>query len=103
MKIKLIHAKNEMSEVLNVKKDRLSDIMRAAQTTMMKEHARGGTKAKFLECVIDECENINEVVAATISWKEVTDHMQRVQASKAQSKSKIIKPKNGSGIIRPIK
>ena len=101
MEIQMIHGEDrDVVGVLDVTKERLDTIMLKAQTVMLKKHSRG-TKARFLEMAINECETINEVVAATISWKEMTDHMQRVEMEKMSQahQSKIIKP---GGIIRPI-
>ena len=100
MKIQLKHGEQEMTDVLDVKKTRLTNIMRKAQTNMMVKYPRG-TKGRFLEFIVNECDNVNEVIAAVISWKEVTDHMQRVEMTK-QQQGMIIKPGAGTGIIKKL-
>ena len=104
MKANFKHAEREIIPALCLTVKRLNEIMMKAQAGMMKDHPKG-SKTRFLEYVVNECEDINEVICATIEWKGLTDHMQRVALKKleASEASGIIQPVKGSGIIRSLK
>ncbi len=104
MKANFKHAEKEIIPALCLTVERLNEIMKNAQTNMMKKHPKG-SKTRFLEYIIDECKDINEVICATIEWKGLTDHMQRLALKQLEAKeaSGIIQPIKGSGIIRPLR
>lgn len=105
MKAEFIHGAKEIIGVLGVNEPRLRKILQLAQEKMKKKYPTG-TKSRFLEMVVDECVNINEVIACTIEWKTITDEMQRRQMAREANRpgSQILNP-NGSpaGIIKPLK
>ncbi len=98
MKANFKHAEKEIVAALCLTNERLTKILQNAQTKMMIKHPQG-SKTRFLEFVIEECKDINEVICATIEWKGMMDHMQRVAMQKAQE-SKIIQP--ARGIVKPL-
>lgn len=104
MKANFKHAEKEIIPALCLTVERLNEILKNAQTNMMKKHPTQGSKTRFLEYIVDECKDINEVICATIEWKGMTDHMQRVALNKAEAgrASGIIQPVKGRGIIRPL-
>ncbi len=99
MKANFKHAEKEIVAALCLTDERLTTILQNAQTNMMKKYPQG-SKTKFLEFVIEECKDVNEVICATIEWKGMMDHMQRVAMQKTAA-SKIIKPNGGREIIKP--
>lgn len=67
MKIKFNHEEIPVAAALGVEKKRMDEIMHSAHTEMIRLHPTG-TKNEFLEQVLLQCFNKEELVAATLAW-----------------------------------
>lgn len=87
MKLKLDHKKANIMESLNCSRDRMDEIVEAARVKMMKDNPTG-TKTQQLESMVDQCETVEEAIAATMVWVSMTSQMDnREQYTKAVDKA----------------
>lgn len=81
MKLKLDHKKGNIMESLGCSRGRMDEIVEGARKVMMKDNPTG-TKTQQLESMIDQCETIEESLAATMVWVSMTSQMDNRAAYK---------------------
>lgn len=74
MKIVLDHKKANIMESLGCSRDRMDEIVESARKVMMKDNPTG-TKTQQLESMVDQCETVEEAIAATMVWVSMTSQM----------------------------
>lgn len=87
MKVKFNYDDDQATvmEVVGCTKERMDEMMEAAQKHMVK-HNPTGSRVEMLEQIIEQCTSTEEVIAGTIVWQTVTNQMQQHNNAKEMQK-----------------